>query len=48
MTETGKIIVEGGGGAALAAIIQQPRQFAKKTGLAASGANIDARLLASI
>lgn len=30
MTETGKIIVEGGGGAALAAIIQQPRQFAKK------------------
>lgn len=44
-----KTVAEGAGAAALAAVMQQPEQFADgKTGLLVCGANIDSRILASI
>lgn len=44
-----KIVVEGAGAAALAAVLAEPARFAgRKVGLVVSGGNIDGRLMASI
>lgn len=49
LMETQKIVAEGAGAAALAALLGHPQRFqGRKVGLVVSGGNIDARLLASI
>lgn len=49
LTEVGKIVAEGAGAAAMAAVLAHRRHFeGKRVGVVVSGGNIDARLLASI
>jgi threonine dehydratase len=49
LIEIEKTVAEGAGGAALAALLEQPRLFAgKRVGLPISGGNIDSRVLASV
>lgn len=49
LVERQKIVAEGAGAAALAALLAQPGRFAgRKVGLVVSGGNIDNRLMASI
>ncbi len=48
LLEIEKVVVEGAGAAALAALLQYPEKFTgKKTGLILTGGNIDSRLLAT-
>lgn len=49
LMEAGKVVAEGAGAAALAAVLAHPRRFrGKRVGVVVSGGNVDARLLASI
>ena len=49
MAESEKLVAEGAGAAALAAVLAHPERFrGRKVGLVVSGGNIDARVLASI
>ncbi|MDP6708354.1 MAG: pyridoxal-phosphate dependent enzyme [Alphaproteobacteria bacterium] len=49
LLEEEKIVAEGAGAAALAAVLSQPARFAgRRVGLVVSGGNIDVRLLASL
>jgi threonine dehydratase len=49
LIEIEKTVAEGAGGAALAALLEQPALFAgKRVGLPISGGNIDSRVLASV
>jgi threonine dehydratase len=49
LIDTQKVVAEGGGAAALAALLVEPQRFAgRKVGLVVSGGNIDARLLAQV
>lgn len=49
MADTGRLVVEGAGAVALAAVLAEPDLFRDRvTGLVVSGGNIDMRLLASV
>jgi threonine dehydratase len=49
LLERQKLVVEGAGAAALAAVVANPQRFSgRRVGVVVSGGNIDARLLASI
>ncbi|MFT5182321.1 MAG: threonine dehydratase [Alphaproteobacteria bacterium] len=49
MADTGRLVVEGAGAVALAAVLAEPNLFRDRvTGLVVSGGNIDMRLLASV